>query len=163
MDNIIPASEISSIIEENRKKKDIEINEIKTIKIKKITECSEAYFNIIIKFCAVGIDKLKNGTNKSIKISELNGDHIFNGIPSHVLHYGHYKGKNNFTSRKEDFECERPFIRAQKILLEKGYYLLDESDPSVGFKMIIKLYCEKPNDLQTRKSLWHGLNLPPKL
>ena len=155
------AEEVNQAIEQNIKETEKVFNEKNSLRIKKITECSEKYYQVIMKFCLEATTKLKSGKKHFIIINELSGRHIFDNIPSHILHYGHYDKSNNYYIRKKEFECERPFIRAQKELQKLGYYLLDETTPNNGLNMIIKLYTIKPLNYEYRKILWHSLNILP--
>jgi hypothetical protein len=54
-----------------------------------------------------------------------------------------------------------PFQDAQRDFANKGWYLLDESDPDVGKYNKFFLYHGKPENYGEKK-LWHGLNLLPE-
>ncbi|AYV78936.1 MAG: hypothetical protein Edafosvirus54_1 [Edafosvirus sp.] len=97
-------------------------------------------------------------------------------VPGHWLHYGFQqkvkegkgKGKKHWRHGRDlrpwtDFGLERPPHLLQTEIYEMGepgFTVLDESDPSKSFEVVIRVYVNAP----TRKpvALWHGLNkLPP--
>jgi len=50
------------------------------------------------------------------------------------------------------------FKELQLEMLEKGYYLLDISDPFKSKKFVLSFNVEKPPDYDSQPILWHGLN-----
>jgi hypothetical protein len=85
----------------------------------------------------------------------------------HEIHYGGkrvYKNEGfSWKERKCDPYFHKLFKELQKIMYEKGYYLLDVSDPELSFSLTIKLYLERPYWYDTEKHniLWHGFNKIP--
>jgi hypothetical protein len=82
--------------------------------------------------------------------------------PLHCVHYGgnpdFSKGENSWTNRIKDDRFVNVFRNVQLSLLNKGYYLLDVSDPSYGKGFILKLFWDKPEWYDTVLGLWHGFN-----
>ena len=76
------------------------------------------------------------------------------------VYYAPRKQKGRFTDR--DFEAWprmgtlSPFRSAQQLMLQSGFYLVEESDPDVSKKVILKLY--KTVSPYPEKKLWHDHN-----
>lgn len=97
----------------------------------------------------------------------------YDGIPGHVLLYGHLPDKNNWQRRLPLEELdEMPFRTLQRMFLEmdngNGWYLIEESDPKKSDLIYLALYSEYPTEevcanFNKEGALWHGNNvLPPR-
>jgi hypothetical protein len=84
----------------------------------------------------------------------------------HVVHYGpmnskaakrHWRDRDNIWGR---MEIHPPFRTLQVEMLQKGFFLLDESDPSKSFNMRIRLHQNKPAG---PLYLWHSFGVIPTL
>ena len=104
--------------------------------------------------------KAQNRVCIQLEITLTEDKSNFNGIPPHVLQYGHLVD-NKYYQRSPLEVAEMPFVKVQKFLFTKGYYLLDESNPTYSKNTFIKLYCVRPTNLETRPVLWHGKNVMP--
>jgi hypothetical protein len=83
----------------------------------------------------------------------------------HVVHYGPFKDKKEYywMSRYNIFENLQvypPFRTLQVEMLQRGYYLVDESDPVKSKRMVIRLYKTCP---PYPLYLWHGYGTIPTL
>lgn len=83
----------------------------------------------------------------------------------HSVHYGPLKNREKRHWRSRDNIWERmkiypPFRTLQVEMLGKGFYLMDESDPTKSKRMIIRLNREKPFE---PLKLWHGYGVIPTL
>jgi hypothetical protein len=92
-------------------------------------------------------------------------DSTFTSYKFHVVHYGPLRNKEQYhwMSRYNIFETLQvfpPFRTLQVEMLQKGYYLMDESDPSRSRRMIIRLYKNRP---PYPLYLWHGYGVIPTL
>lgn len=88
-------------------------------------------------------------------------------IPYNVYHYGKFSnndwrnGKRKYLNEVSSW-ADMPFSRMQTLFFrEKGYYLLDVSDPDISSSVRIMLALERPGDYG-RNRLWHHLNLLPQ-
>ena len=93
------------------------------------------------------------------------------GIKALDMHYG-VSRSNHFKDRDvgiwDDIDVERPFKKVQSILLEKGYYLLDISDPAKSMRIVWWLatsidyeqdeFVKQKFEEYMSKELWHNLN-----
>ena len=86
-------------------------------------------------------------------------------IPFDIVHYGGKRMINPVTQRQSWYHREKNqffeglFKKLQKtILQERGYYLLDISDPRMSFDLVIKLYLAKPKWYDESQLLWHEYN-----
>jgi hypothetical protein len=128
----------------------------------KLQNASNEYYKNIIDAVKKAIELMSNAENnghirlnnedfnKSIKWDE------YKKICWHWMHYGFIrKGwRSRDISAWDRFGIKRPFIRAQKDLKEKGWYLVDLSNPDRSFGVYIYLYSYPPEKMK----LWHGLN-----
>jgi len=81
----------------------------------------------------------------------------FENIPVHYLHYGAHGSTRHWCDRRP--HCgPSAFFTVKKEVFARGYYLLDESDPSKSHQIHIRLHCEQPLDYNSRDKLWHGMN-----
>ena len=81
----------------------------------------------------------------------------FGKIPVHCLHYGNHGSTRHWCDRRPH-SGQSAFLTVSKEVFARGYYLLDESDPSKSHQIHIRLHCEEPLDYNIRKQLWHGMN-----
>jgi len=128
----------------------------------KLRNASNEYFNNVMEAVKKGIEIMTNTNNngyirlenddlnKSIKWDE------YKKICWHWMHYGFIrKGwRSRDISAWSRFDIKRPFIRAQEELKEKGWYLVDLSNPDRSFGVYIYLYTYPPDKIK----LWHDLN-----
>lgn len=78
----------------------------------------------------------------------------------HNLQYGFIVKDGKWGDRKPILmEEDMPFRKLQKELLEKGYYLLDESNPKMSKISKIVIYATKPTSYNSNPVLWHGKNV----
>ena len=155
---VIKEAIITRKIDNNEKNSVDKINIYK----KKLENASEQYYQNIIQAVKNSIDYMqKKGNNDYIR---LNNDDIQKSIQWddhkkicwHWMHYGFIR--KNWRSRDvsawNKFDIKRPFIRAQEELKEKGWYLVDLSNPGRSFGVYIYLYTYPPDKID----LWHNLN-----
>src|SRR5581483_10612611 len=113
-----------------------------------LTRICEIYKETLLTECSAAIEQMKEHSMVSVELVNIENMIMENkrieNIPIDVLHYGHRTSYGGRTNRAKFFECERPFVRVQQDLLEKGYYLLDVSDPKRGPRCKIFLFCTKP-------------------
>ena len=105
----------------------------------------------------------ENEKEKSYVIVDMHGD-VTVGDKSrkfHTMHYG-FIGDEWSTRISYVTDSDMPFRGLQRALKEKGYYLLDESDPSLSKKTRIMIYAGRPDDYDTRTPLWHKMNVLPR-
>lgn len=115
------------------------------------------YTNDILSSCQNAIKNVTSSTKTRLCLRDISdkikhGHYTEKNIPCHVLHYGHIDG---YWTKRKPLAVSRGFLVARQIMLEKGYYLVDESDPSKSFQIFISLYLVPPIK---NKKLWHGLN-----
>ena len=155
-EDIPNASEIIKPIDEPKEPKELKI-------LPWLEEYEKLLKNEIVK-CVN--DMIKNENTKSVLDIQLKSflkvkvEDKDKGIPIHVLHYG-YNFNKKWTIRRNvlsDKNEKMPFQKLQDQMLEKGYYLLDESDPSKSFSTHLVLYSVKPH-YYGNSDLWHGLNV----
>lgn len=93
-------------------------------------------------------------------------DGTFTSYKFHVVHYGplvrndeqhHWMSRYNIFDRLQVFP---PFRTLQVEMLNKGFYLMDESDPTKSKRMIIRLYKNRP---LYPMYLWHTYGVIPML
>ena len=160
---IMPAYQVARVVEEVRIQKRADRLFKQQQRELQVKQAAQEYLDALLNECISAIETMKTKGHSRTPVYISLGNRYQN-IPGHVLHYGG-RGQEGWgwKSRKPLAELEEmPFITAQKLMYEKGYYLLDESDPSKSFGCYISLYCQKPTDYDTRPSLWHGYNkLPP--
>ena len=128
-----------------------------------------AYVDRFIDAASGGIQKLIDKNWKRIRIfPDLNSFSFTRRsdsknviIPFDNVHYG--GGKNgSFYKRFKNPNCHGLFRHVQKCFLDKGYILLDESDPGKGFGMFFILYMKDHYDMNREvEKLWHGYNELP--
>ena len=126
----------------------------------------KAYVDRFIDSAKAGIPKLIQKNKKSIRIfPDLNSFSFTREsdskdviIPFDNVHYGGGKD-GSFYRRFKNPNCHGLFRHVQKCFLDKGYILLDESDPGKGFGMFFILYM-KDHYRENREveNLWHGYN-----
>ena len=126
----------------------------------------KAYADRFIDAAEAGIQKLIQKNKKSIRIfPDLNSFSFTRRsdsknviIPFDNVHYGGGKD-GSFYRRFKNQNFQGLFRYVQKCFLDKGYILLDESDPGKGFGMFFILYI-KDHYLENceEKKLWHGYN-----
>lgn len=126
----------------------------------------KAYADRFIDAAEAGIQKLIQKNLKSIRIfPDLNSfSFIRKSDDKNVIisfdnvHYG--GGKNgSFYKRYKNPNFHGLFRYVQKCFLDKGYILLDESDPGKGFGMFFILYIKDYYHENCEvKTLWHGYN-----
>ncbi len=117
----------------------------------------DEYYNLLIAKATAAIAKMQEEQILHVRLDidfheKIEND--TNSIKLHSLHYG--KVSRSWSLRIPTKNL--PFRRAQKVLAEKGYYLLDESDPSASFRTRIILFACKPKHYNT-KDLWHKMNV----
>lgn len=83
----------------------------------------------------------------------------------HSVHYGPFKYRDgtHWKSRYniyENLQIYPPFRVLQLEMLNRGYFLVDESDPDKSKRMVIMLYKTKPS---YPRYLWHGYGVIPGL
>lgn len=159
---VMPADQLARVVQEVRYQKNADRLFKQQQREIQVKQAAQEYLDALIDLCVSAIETMKTkGHSRSPLYISLGTS--YKGIPGHVLHYGG-RGQEGWgwKSRKPLVEVEEmPFITAQKLMYEKGYYLLDESDPSKSFGCYIFLYCQKPADYDTRPPLWHGYNRLP--
>lgn len=126
------------------------------------------YEGIIKNEILIAIKLLMNSSEKNYvtldldpkRFLESEGSHIFDfhRIRFHVVHYGGKISEGKWKNRIPNKFFAGLFKSIQKSLFERGYYLLDISDPSKSHKFIVRLYLEKPSWYDDAPMLWHGLN-----
>ena len=104
------------------------------------------------KYCAL----VRINPNEKLTISDDSSKQL------HCVHYGgnpdFSKGEDSWTNRIKDDRFVNVFRNVQHSLLNKGYYLLDVSNPSYGKGFILKLFWDKPEWYGKVSGLWHGFN-----
>lgn len=144
-------NKISRTDEENKKLKE------------KLEECSKVYFEHLKNCIDNAIPGLEGQDARykdiSANITSLVGWHVGQyGVPIPTT--------NDYTKRNIkpyiDLGVERGFITAQKYALDKGFKLIDISDPERGSKKVMIVLCTIDRIMQQEKKiLWHGLNKLP--
>ena len=126
----------------------------------------KVYVDRFIDAANVSIEKLIEKNWKWIRIfPDLNSfsftresDSRGINIPFDNVHYGGGKD-GSFYKRFKNPNCHGLFRHVQKCFLDKGYILLDESDPGKGFGMFFILYMKDHYDMNREvENLWHGYN-----
>lgn len=104
------------------------------------------------KYCS----QLNLSMKESLMANEYYGNYF------HIVHYG---GKPligpygpEWTNRIANPLFVSLFKELQMLMMARGYYLLDISDPSKGCSLIVRLYLGKPEWYDNTPMLWHGLN-----
>jgi hypothetical protein len=153
------ASEIRLLIEQNRINS--EKKEEKKVSLREAEKLSlhEEYEEILYSLCLNAIEKMSQSSSfkHDIILPKFIGKE--KTVPIHVIHYGTLEwvpGKSIW-SRRIPLEI-KSFRKIQTLLFEKGFYLLDESDPAKSFRMRVCIYAVKPFDYETSKRLWHRYN-----
>ena len=127
------------------------------------------YADRIIDAAGDGIQKMIDKNWKRIRIfpdlhpfsftRESDSKNII--IPFDNVHYGGGKD-GSFYKRFKNSNYHGLFRHVQKCFLDKGYILLDESDPGKGFGMFFILYMKDHYDMNREvEKLWHGCNELP--
>lgn len=159
-------AEVCNAQTEHKQKKEEEISIKKAFGEQQEQELAELYKKVMIGCIK---DAIKTLMNSGSFCTRLNIDENFqslHGITTkfHVVHYGG-KPIYNTVKQKWDWYCreknpmfEGLFKELQTVMLERGYYLLDISDPTKSFGLVIKLYLGKPDWYDESVSLWHGFN-----
>lgn len=133
---------------------------------------ADAYKTKMINAILDAINDLKKGSNKfSVKLNvnfkeKLTIDGFT--IDFHIVHYGGkpiFEVQESSKSLTLNWSKRTPnplfaglFKELQTFMLQKGYYLLDLSDPSKSHFCVINLYLGKPTWYDNAKLLWHGYN-----
>lgn len=140
----------------------------KQITNKKIDEEFFARMYDTMMECAIfrAIEELENSPRSHCAVLNLKANEPMIGYFSSTyfnnIHYGGkpVQGPNGleWTNRLLEPLFVGRFKKLQTSLLERGYYLLDISDPNKGKNFIIKLYLHKPSWYDQFEPLWHGLN-----
>lgn len=85
----------------------------------------------------------------------------FRGLPGDVLLYGHRLGGQ--WQKRHPLELSvMPFQQLQQIFHDRGWYLIEESDPARSYMIIFALYPKKPFKsayFDVAGKLWHGNNM----
>jgi hypothetical protein len=127
----------------------------------------KAYADRFIDAAEAGIQKLIEKNWKWIRIFPNLGIFSFTResdsknviTPFDDVHYGGGKINKSFTKRFKNPNYHGLFRHVQKCFLDKGYILLDESDPGKGFGMFFILYMKDHYDMNREvENLWHGYN-----
>lgn len=141
----------STVDEEDMKNKEKELFDKKNV---------DAYNTLMFSKIKNAIEVLKQNPEKKYARLELHSHLSLNEETKthfHIVHYGGTKNGSWF-NRHINPTYEHVFKNLQRKLFEKGYYLLDISDPSKSFKLNIALYPEKPKWYDTPHILWHNYN-----
>lgn len=126
----------------------------------------KAYVDRFIDAASDGIQKLIDKNWKRIRIfPNLNSFSFRRESDSKdvIIHFDnvHYGGGKDlsFYKRFNNPNYHGLFRHVQKCFLDKGYILLDESDPGKGFGMFFILYIKDHyRENCEAKTLWHGYN-----
>ena len=137
---------------------------------KKMRDAARSFVDQLLDICQYYIEQQQLQifiNNETIK-SQIAG------IPADVLLYGHRTEKWTERTPIEELE-EMPFITAQRRMHEKGWYLIEISDPehkrensksSSKNNVVLKLYRNRPpteNKYFNKVGLlWHGNNMFPE-
>lgn len=107
------------------------------------------------------INGMKKSSNKySVQLNVSFGESLAVDESKILFHVVHYGGKplTSWYKRKSSHLFTGLFKELQKYMLERGYYLLDLSDPSKSHRCTIRLYLGKPTWYDNAEPLWHGYN-----
>lgn len=133
--------------------------------VRKGKKFAEIYNDFMKQKILDGINVLSESSKQYVKLNITNKAQFYVGDTSLDFHVVHYGGKPSFEGGKPSWKKRIPnelfqglFKENQKLLLSKGYYLLDVSDSSKSFAIIIKLCLGKPSGYDDELPLWHGLN-----
>tara|TARA_B100000686_G_scaffold354478_1_gene464983 strand:- start:177 stop:662 length:486 start_codon:yes stop_codon:yes gene_type:complete len=156
------ANEIQKVIENRQNSEDSAILKKTDNYKKKLEKASLIYYNNIMNAVQNAIRYMsEKGKQNYIKLQNEDFQLPIDWgedkkICWHWMHYGFIrKGwRSRDTSAWNRFNIERPFKKAQKELEEKGWYLVDHSNPERSFGVYIYLYTYPPEKLP----LWHDLN-----
>ena len=107
------------------------------------------------------IEKMKSAAMDTATFDEPNMRMPIYFIQTHNLHYGIFDGA--WTNRQWNFDFEKPFVRVQKIMLEKGWYLYETTGPYAISKIEIVLSNECPSENVLGQISWRGFNAIPKI
>lgn len=172
-DQLPSAADLALAIEKNKKEAQ-ELHEKRRLQqLEKLRIASNEYTGRLMTECLSAIHKMnadKTRTSIRINLQEIGRmikqDKI-NDVPVDVLHYGHRNGRYSWTERTPLDGVENAFQLVQKKLADKGYYLVDESDPEVSKLIVISIYCQRPAPthryFNKPGTLWHGYNVIPDL
>jgi hypothetical protein len=150
--NVKEASEVKNPIKTNKYNSESR----PALTIEQIRNGAKKYCDHIVQL-SESRTKFINDTNKSINV----GQSLFkyNVITKFLWHYGPKTNNNYDLKVYEDNNIVLGFKQAQQILKEKGYKLLDISNPKKGQKFIIILTTIDNDIPEEKDSIWHGLNV----
>lgn len=137
-----------------------------------IKKAADLFVDELIDICAHAIEH----HNLIIKIRHREITAPLANVPRDVLLYGHRASKTDWTARTRltaeqlgGDDVPTPFTRAQQILWESGWYLIEISDPSVEmenngkihYNVVFRLYNKRPENkyFDKRGVLWHNNNM----
>ena len=160
LENIPNSSVVLESIKE-KQKQDVTIRIQKNIEREKILEqVRNEYIKFLLDTCCDAIKEMtENGRFSAILPIDFDKIIIVN-TSKYKFHSIHYGFVDEFWNQRIPFNKnkESPFKEVQKQLYEKGYYLLDNSNPSRSFRTVITLFASKPKNYDLTTVLWHGLN-----
>lgn len=122
----------------------------------------EMLVDLTSRICSAIKEAQEDTSRSSLRVVlKLIGLDKYQGIPGDVLLYGHRDG--DWRSRTSLDLKYRLIERLQALFFERGWYLIEESDPSRGSRIIVfALYADKPNKpyyFNQPGKLWHNNNL----
>jgi hypothetical protein len=147
------------MIKEHEDKSKIYIERYRNYMKNAISEGIDELSNTYEKHCCINLNinphyPLYLDNNEAEGIVEPNENS--EGTTFHCVHYGG-KQFGRWTNRIQNPLFVNLFRDIQIELYNKGYYLLDMSDPSRNDKMLIRLFLGVPPFYETFEPLWHGL------
>ena len=163
LDDIPTAAEVQAEAQQNEIRATSEMTEAAKMRQNIQEMFIQQYMKVMIDAIKYSINHLKWTNKKFTNLRvDFNSQLAFDENHSrsfHSIHYG-FINKQSWSNRTLYVPPkEMPFRVIQRLMLEKGFYVLDESDGSKSFTPCIRIYVEPPADLKQRQKLWHKMNV----
>lgn len=113
----------------------------------------------IITHPSVRLD-LESNDELTVVYDDAEGNRRQEQFVFHTTHYGKRNG-DDWSDREANSPFASLFRIIQREMKQKGYYLLDISDPTKGNKLMLILSIGKPDGYDDYPELWHGFNKLP--